>query len=112
MYYYLSKGLLAWVNNMVSQINSKPISTRMKGNFMSIENIKEGVSHLSVKEQAALVYWIIDNLDTVAEHEDVVDAAWRKEVRARVEAIKSGKVQMIAAEEMWKDILGNYVKTS
>jgi putative addiction module component (TIGR02574 family) len=62
--------------------------------------------------QAGLVYWIIDNLDTVSEHEDVVDAAWRKEVRARVEAIKSGKVQMIAAEKMWKDILGNYVKTS
>jgi len=79
---------------------------------MSIADIKEGVSRLSVKEQAALAYWIIDNLDTITEDEDVVDVAWRKEVRARVEAIKSGKVQMIPAEEMWKDILGDYVKTS
>jgi len=79
---------------------------------MSVADIKEGVSRLSVKEQAALAYWIIHNLEAVTEDEDVVDVAWRKEVRARVEAIKSGKVQMIPAEEMWKDILGDYVKTS
>ena len=78
---------------------------------MSIGDIKEGVSRLSVKEQAALAYWIIHSLEAVTENKDVVEAAWRKEVRARVEAIKSGKVQMIPAEEMWKDILGDYVKT-
>jgi putative addiction module component (TIGR02574 family) len=79
---------------------------------MSIGDIKEGVSRLSIKEQAALAYWIIHNLEAVTEDEDVVDVAWRKEVRARVQAIKSGKVQMIPGEKMWKDILGNYVKTS
>ncbi len=79
---------------------------------MSIGDIKEGVSRLSIKEQAALAYWIIHNLEVVTEDEDVVDVAWRKEVRARVQAIKSGKVQMIPGEKMWKDILGNYVKTS
>ncbi len=79
---------------------------------MRIGDIKEGVSRLSIKEQAALAYWIIHNLEAVTEDEDEVEAAWRKEVRARVQAIKSGKVQMIPAEKMWKDILGNYVKTS
>lgn len=79
---------------------------------MSIGDIKEGVSRLSIKEQAALAYWIIHNLEAVTEDEDVVDVAWRKEVRARVQAIKSGKVQMIPGEKMWKDILGNYVETS
>ena len=78
---------------------------------MNISDIKEGVSRLSIKEQAALAYWILHSLEAVTEDEDVVDVAWRKEVRARVEAIKSGKVQMIPAEEMWKDILGDYVKT-
>ncbi|MCK4529297.1 addiction module protein [candidate division WOR-3 bacterium] len=78
---------------------------------MSIGDIKEGVSRLSIKEQAALAYWIIHNLEAVTEDEDMVDVAWRKEVRARVQAIKSGKVQMIPGEKMWKDILGNYVKT-
>ena len=76
---------------------------------MSIRDIKEGVSRLSIKEQAALAYWIIHSLEAVTENEDVVDTAWRKEIRARVEAIKSGRVQMIPAEEMWKDILGDYV---
>lgn len=79
---------------------------------MSVTEIKEGVSRLSVKEQAALACWIIHNLEEVTEGEDLVEVAWRKEVRSRVEAIKSGKVRMIPAEEMWNDILGNYVKTS
>jgi putative addiction module component (TIGR02574 family) len=84
----------------------------VKGGFMSIGDIKEEVSRLSTKEQAALAYWIIHGLEAVTEDEDVVDTAWRKEIRARVEAIKSGKVQMIQAEKMWKDILSDYVKTS
>ena len=58
----------------------------------------------------ALAYWIIHSLEAVTEDEDVVDTAWRKEIRARVEAIKSGRVQMIPAEEMWKDILGVMLK--
>ncbi len=79
---------------------------------MNISDIKEGVSRLSIEEQAALAYWIIHSLEAITEDEDAIDTAWRKEIRARVEAIKSGRVQMISAEEMWKDILGDYVKTS
>ncbi len=78
---------------------------------MSIADIKNGVSRLSAKEQAALAYWIIANLDGVADNDDSVDAAWRQEVRSRVKAIKTGKVEMIPAAEMWKDILGNYAAT-
>ena len=78
---------------------------------MSIADIKNGVSRLSAKEQAALAYWIISNLDEVADEDESVDAAWRQEVRSRVEAIKTGKVEMIPAAEMWKDILGNYGTT-
>ncbi len=78
---------------------------------MSIADIKNRVSRLSAKEQAALAYWIIANLDGVADNDDSVDAAWRQEVRSRVKAIKTGKVEMIPAAEMWKDILGNYATT-
>ena len=78
---------------------------------MSITDIRNGVSRLSAKEQAALAYWIIVNLDGIAEEDVSVDAAWRQEVRSRVKAIKTGKVEMIPAVEMWKDILGNYAKT-
>ena len=75
---------------------------------MSIANMKNGISRLSAKEQASLAYWIIANLDGIPDNEVSVDAAWRQEVRSRVKAIKSGKVEMIPAAEMWKDILGNY----
>jgi putative addiction module component (TIGR02574 family) len=83
----------------------------MKGEPMSIADIKNGVSRLSAKEQAALAYWIISNLDEVADEDDSADAAWRQEVRSRVKAIKTGKVEMIPAAEMWKDILDSYAKT-
>ena len=79
---------------------------------MSVADIKKGVSRLSVKERAVLAHWIIANLDPVAENEEMLDAAWRREVRARVNAIKSGKVQMIPATDMWKDLLADYAKTS
>ena len=79
---------------------------------MSIANIKKGVSRLSVKERAALAHWIIANLDPVSDDEEVLDVAWRQEVRARVDAIKAGEVQMIPAVDMWKDLLAGYAKTS
>ncbi len=79
---------------------------------MNIADLKNGVSRLSAKEQAALAYWIINNLDGVADNRDSVDASWRQEVRLRVEAIKTGKVKMIPAEKMWKDILSDYAATS
>jgi len=41
---------------------------------MSLADVKEGISRLPPKERAALACWIIDNLDTVTEDEDVVDA--------------------------------------
>jgi len=78
---------------------------------MSITDIKNGVSRLSEKEKAALAYWIVSNLDGIAENNASVDTAWRQEVRSRVKAIKSGKVQMIPAAEMWEDILSIYAKT-
>jgi len=78
---------------------------------MSIADMKNGISRLSAKEQAALAYWIIANLDGIADNDVSVDAAWRQEVRLRVKAIKTGKVEMIPAAEMWKDILGNYAAT-
>jgi putative addiction module component (TIGR02574 family) len=73
--------------------------------MISIADMKESVSRLSTRERASLPHWIIADLDTVAEGKDIVDAAWRQEVRARVDDIKAGKVQMIPADEMWKDLL-------
>ena len=79
---------------------------------MGIGAIKEDVSRLAVKEQAALARWIIENLESTSEGEGAVDSAWRQEVRKRVEDIRSGKVDMIPADKVWKDLLGDYARTS
>jgi len=72
---------------------------------MSISQIKKSVSLLSMKERAALVCWIISNLDDFSEDDSVVNNAWRAEVRERVESIRTGKVKMIPAEEMWRNLI-------
>ncbi len=77
---------------------------------MSIAEIRNGVLRLSTKDRAALAYWIISNLDDPLEECDSNDAYLRLEVRSRVNDIKAGKVAMIAAETMWKDILDEYGK--
>lgn len=79
---------------------------------MKIADIKKDISQLSIQEKATLANWIITNIDGVFEKENDVDAAWRHEIRSRVEEIKTGKVKMIPAEDMWKDLLSGYEKTS
>ncbi|MEW5766628.1 MAG: addiction module protein [bacterium] len=79
---------------------------------MSVVDIKRNIEQLSVKDRADLTRWIIINLDEVAESDNTVDTAWRREVRTRVNEIKSGKARMIPSEEMWKDILSGYGKAS
>ena len=79
---------------------------------MNITDIKKDISQLPVKEKAALANWIITDIDEVIEKENDLDAAWRHEIRSRVEEIKTGKVKMIPAEDMWKDLLPSYGKTS
>ncbi len=69
---------------------------------MSIAELKKGVSKLSSKDRAEFAHWIIFNLDTGGENEDMIEAAWREEIRGRVEDIKAGRVKMIPSGEMWK----------
>lgn len=78
-----------------------------------IDTIKKEVTHLSLHEQAELARWLILNLDDAQiENENEIDAAWRKEIRSRVNEIKENKIAMIPSEKMWKDLLENYVKRS
>ena len=78
---------------------------------MSVADMKRNIAQLPADERAALARWILTNLDDVVEDEDAVDVAWRREVRARVDAIRAGRVQMIPADDMWKDLLSAYGKT-
>ena len=75
-----------------------------------IENVKEEVSRLPIQDRAMLAYWIIINLEEIDEPQEAVDIAWRAEIRNRVKEIRDGKVKMIAADEMWKDLLRDYAQ--
>ena len=80
--------------------------------MQQINNIKKEITKLPRQQRAQIVQWIISNFDDINESQDEVDAAWRTEIRTRVNDIKSGKIQMIPSSEMWKDLLENYVETS
>lgn len=73
-----------------------------------IDNVKEEVGRLSINDRAMLAHWILINLEEIDEPQEAVDVAWRKEIRNRIKEIRTGKVRMIPAEEMWKDILKDY----
>jgi len=75
-----------------------------------IDNVKEEVSRLPIHDRAMLAYWIITNLEEIDEPQEAVDAAWREEIRNRIKEIRNGKVKMIAADEMWKDLLKDYAQ--
>lgn len=77
-----------------------------------IENVKEEVSHLPIHDRAMLAYWIITTLEEIDEPQEEVDAAWREEISARIKEIRTGKVRMIPADEMWKDILKDYAQNN
>ena len=79
---------------------------------MKLEQVKRNINQLSEKDKAALAQWFITNLDEVYEDESTINAAWRREIRTRIDAIKAGKVDMIASEKMWKDLLFDYGKTN
>lgn len=75
-----------------------------------IENVKHKVSRLPIQDRAMLAYWIIINLEEIDELQEAVDAAWRAEIKYRVKEVRDGKVRMIPADEMWKDLLSNYAQ--
>jgi len=77
-----------------------------------IDSIKNEITKLSQPQQMQIAFWIISDLDDVNDNQNAVDAAWRAEVKTRVNDIKSGKVKMIKSSEMWNELLENYVETS
>jgi ABC-type Mn2+/Zn2+ transport system ATPase subunit len=75
-----------------------------------VDNVKEEVRRLSIHDRAMLAHWILINLEGIDEPQEAVDSAWREEIRKRIKEIRTGKVSMIAADEMWKDLLKDYAQ--
>lgn len=71
------------------------------------EKLKPALDALSVKDRLKLAYY----LQSSAEPEDdpaEVRAAWGIEIRRRVEEIKSGKVEGIPADEVFREMREKY----
>ncbi|MBU0991741.1 MAG: addiction module protein [Proteobacteria bacterium] len=72
---------------------------------MELSTLKNNIKTLPLKARADLAKWIITHLDEEGISQEEIDAAWRKEIRKRINDIKSGKVKMISTDDMWKEIL-------
>jgi putative addiction module component (TIGR02574 family) len=65
-----------------------------------VQKLVPAIDALSRKERARLACYLIDSLDDVEDDPVEVRAAWAKEIRRRVEEVKSGKVVGISEEEV------------
>ena len=72
---------------------------------MNLSKVKNSIMQLPVQDRTSLALWIIINMDDIQDNPNDIDSAWRSEIRKRVYEIKSGKVNMIPSEELWKDLL-------
>ncbi|MCI0514372.1 addiction module protein, partial [candidate division KSB1 bacterium] len=73
-----------------------------------VDNVKEAVGRLSMHDRAILAHWILLNLEASDAPQEAVDTAWRAEIRKRIQEIRTGKVTMIPADEMWTALLRDY----
>jgi len=62
---------------------------------------------LSVQDRGALIDRLIQSIDDIPA-EDGVEEAWASEIKLRVEEIRSGKAQMISAEEVRRRIAARF----
>ncbi len=69
--------------------------------------IKEQAIALPVEERADLAHELLVSLDVKIDTD--VEAAWEKEIRKRVEEVKSGKAKGRMAEDVLADIRAKYL---
>jgi putative addiction module component (TIGR02574 family) len=74
-----------------------------------IQKLVPVIDALSRQERARLACYLIDSLDDDVEDDPAeIRAAWAKEIRRRVEEIKSGKVEGIPADEVFRKMREKY----
>ncbi len=73
---------------------------------MTMAQVEEALMALDRREQAAILQRGIRNLDTRSEDlpQDEVEAAWRDELRKRIDDIRSGAVELLDFDESHRQI--------
>lgn len=76
-----------------------------------LEKIESEVLHLSVAERARLAKLLIASLDDEPLEDPVeVEKAWGQEIYQRLEQIRSGKVELLPAEEVIEELRRRHLK--
>jgi putative addiction module component (TIGR02574 family) len=73
---------------------------------MSVADVERALLALDQHDRAAVIHRGLQSLDsdTSDVDQDAVDAAWRDELRRRVDEIESGKVELLDLDEVHAQI--------
>lgn len=73
---------------------------------MSLAEVEQAFFALDRRDRAALIHRGLHTLDAEDEQVDQgeVDAAWRGELRQRIDDVQSGKVELLDADEVHSQI--------
>ncbi|SEB71645.1 putative addiction module component, TIGR02574 family [Paramicrobacterium humi] len=66
---------------------------------MTLSELIEKARELAPADRVALAYELLDSVEEPEEPDPIVDAAWQKELRRRIEDIESGRVQLVDGRE-------------
>ena len=69
---------------------------------MNTASLQQAVLHLPKQERAHLVHLLLDSLDEPSEVQ--VQSLWLQESQRRATEIDQGKVQLVTAEELEKQV--------
>jgi putative addiction module component (TIGR02574 family) len=71
----------------------------------ALDKVKEQLGKLPAAERAELAEFLLHSLDEgEAEEPKVVEAAWQEELRRRLADVEAGRVELIPADEVFKDL--------
>ncbi|MFT3944332.1 MAG: addiction module protein [Ancrocorticia sp.] len=73
---------------------------------MNVAQVEEALLALDRADRAAVIQRGLQSLDadSVPESQAEVDAAWRSELRRRIDDIESGKAHMLSADEVFAEV--------
>lgn len=70
---------------------------------LSVQDIEREIARLSVDDRTRLAAYILDSLEPADGNADEIEAAWTREIEARIAAYERGEITPIAADEVFAE---------
>jgi len=70
---------------------------------LSIQEIEREIARLSVDDRTRLAAYILDSLEPADGTDSEVEAAWAREIEARVAAYERGEIESVPAEDVFAE---------